>query len=282
MLIVAAAAAFPQASSTVVLSNGVDLELTADFGHPTGEEALTVEMVKATGNSFYRIFWDQNHLAVFAYRLEVTLAASGETLSAVAKPCEDDFAARYPDADGGKPVPSLSSERPLGALGSGQSATLELFNIPGMGLEVSDTVRMKVNQSGGSGGMRLAGVRVYTDHHAISGPPPPNAVQGAYVMFYIPGRGGFFFSAGPVPGRPFMIAGTIDHNRMQFNVENVDYECVASSNILVGLTTGDVWVYHDPSYQPEGNWTQDPKSTPAGVEDFFTAGSDSLGWWLPQ
>jgi len=43
---------------------------------------------------------------------------------------------------------------------------------------------------------------------------------------------------------------------------------------------GELWVYHDPNYKPEGNWT---KTNPAGGSDdeFFTAASDSLKWWLP-
>ncbi len=273
-------AAFGQTSTTITVSNGVQIEWTADLGHPTGQEQLTVEIVRASGNSFYRIFHDQNHLAVYAYELEVDLSPSGETLSATAKPVEDEFAARYPDADGGKPVPTLSSDHALGPLESGQSATLALFEIPGMGLEVSDAIRVKMNQNAESGAMRLAGLRVFLKGNLISGAPPPSAVAGRFVMFYIPGRGGFFFSAEPVAGKPFVDAGTVDHNRMRFTVENDDYECTASAPILAGASAGQVWVYHDPSYQPSGAWTQDPKAAAPGEESFFTAASDALGWWL--
>jgi hypothetical protein len=273
--------AFGQASSTVTISNGVELEVTADLGHPTGEEQLTVEMARASGNSFYRIFWDQNKLAVFAYELRVDLASNGESINLTALPCETEFASRYPQADAGKPVPSLSAERALSAIGSGQTALLPLFEIPGMGIHLTDTVRVKLNQAGGSGALHLAGARVMIKGQVISGAsPPPSAVSGKFVMFYLPDRGGFFFSGGPVNGRPFVSTGMADRNILRFTVDNEDYEVVASAPIFSNADGGQVWVYHDPAYEPEGNWTQDPHSPTPGVEQFFTAGSDSLGWWL--
>jgi hypothetical protein len=281
LLVLAALGAFPQTSSTVIVSNGVQLEISADMGHPTGQEQLTVSVARASGDSFYRIFRDQNNLMVYAYELEVNLSPSGDAVTVTAKPAEDEFAARYPNADAGKPVPSLSSDHVLGPLGSGQSATLNLFEIPGMGLQVSDSVRVKLDQNGESGAMRFAGLRVFENNKLISGPPPPSSVAGRFVMFYLPGRGGFFFSAEPVPGRPFADAGTVERNRMRFTVENENFECTSSSPILSGSSAGQVWVYHDPSYAPSGTWTQDPKTATPGEENFFTAASDSLGWWLP-
>jgi hypothetical protein len=273
--------AFGQISSLITVSNGVQIEITADLGKPTGQEQLTVEMARASGNSFYRIFRDQNKLAVFAYELKVDLAAGGEALTAVAQPVETEFAARYPNADAGKPVPTLSADHPLGSLSSGASASLGLFEIPGMGIQLTDTMRVKLNQrGGGAGALRLAGLRVTLNRQPISGPAPSSSVAGTFVMFYLPGRGGFFFSAEQPVGRPFENIGTIEGARLRFTVNNDNYECIASQPILPQGENGQVWVYNDPSYVPESNWTQDPHSATAGGEQFFTAASDSLGWWL--
>jgi len=274
------ALAFGQTASTVTISNGVQLQVSSDLGAPTGQEQLSVEMVRASGHSFYRIFWDQNKLAVFAYELRVDLASDGESLDATAVPCEDEFAARFPQADAGKPVPTLSSDHALGPLGSGETASLPLFEIPGMGLHLTDAVSVKLNQAGGAGALHLAGVRVTVNGQAVSGPAPPSAVAGRFVMFYLPGRGGFFFSSGPVNGQPFVGSGTVDRNTLRFTVDNDDYQVISSAPILEHSDAGQVWVMHDPSYVPEGNWTQDPHSATPGVQQFFTAGSDSLGWWL--
>jgi hypothetical protein len=277
-----------QVSSLINVSNGVQLEITADFGKPTGQEQLTVEIARASGNSFYRIFSDQNKLAVFAYELTVNLSSGGNSLTATAGPVEKEFAARYPNADAGKPVPTLSSDHALGPLSSGESAFLGLFEIPGMGIKLTDTLRVKLNVNEGagkSGSLRLAGVQVFRNGQKISGPAPPATVTGRFVMLYLPGHGGFFFALEPVVGFPFVNAGTIEGRRLRFTVENINFECTTTEPILAhsdgGAVNGQVWVYHDPAYVPEGNWTQDPHSpAPPGSEEFFTAAADSLGWWL--
>ena len=273
-----------QESSTISLNNGVQLRITTSLGEPTGQEKLRVDLARASGNSFYRIFRDQNNLAVFAYELEVGLSSDGTALSVTAKPCETEFAARFPGVDAGKPVPSLSSDHPLGPLGSGQKAELGLFEIPGMGLSVKEIVEVKLNEeAAGAGGLRLAGVDVSIDGKHVAGPGARGAVSGRYVMFYIPGQGGYFFATEAVDGRAFMKAGSIDGNRMKFTVDNTNFECIAEEPILKDSGGGELWVLHDPTYRPEGNWTQDVQSGNAAEDaasEFFTAGSDSLNWWF--
>jgi hypothetical protein len=39
-------------------------------------------------------------------------------------------------------------------------------------------------------------------------------------------------------------------------------------------------VYHNPDFHPAGNWTQSDLSSDSR-EQFFTAASDSLNWWVP-
>ena len=264
-----------QLSSTVSLNNGVGLQVTASLGQPTGQQTLTIDMARASGNSFYRIFWDQNHLAVFAYELVVDLMPGGATLRATAKPAEDEFAARYRDADAGKPVPTLSADHELGPLGSDQSATLDLFNIPGMGLSVSETIQVKFDAER-SGTLRFTRLTVAENGKPIAG-PAPGAVAGRYTMFYVPGGGAYFFSMEAVPGRNFTKAGTIDGLHVRFSLDNVDYDCISTAPIHAN--GGEIWVLHDPSYKPAGNWTRDRQS--GAGEEFFMAASDSLGWWLP-
>jgi hypothetical protein len=282
-LVLARAFSIAQVSSNISLSNGVQLEIAAGFGAPTGEEKLDVEMARASGNSFYRIFHDQNKLAVFAYELMVDLTPDGSAVRATAKPVETEFAARFPGADAGKPVPSLSSDHPMGPLTTGQSAELGLFEVPGMGLKVTDTIRVKMGQeSGAPGPLRFSGIRLSMDRKPVTGAPPPGSVSGRYVMFYVPGSGGFFFSTEQPAGRPFVKAGSIDGAHMQFTIENINYDLTASAPFLANGAGGEVWIYHDPNYRPAGNWTNDLHTgISASPDQFFMAASDSLSWWLP-
>jgi len=286
MLIAGASLCMAQLSSTVALSNGVEVQVTANLGQPTGAETLTVEMARASGNSFYRIFKDQNNLDVFAYELSIGLSPDGKELHFVGKPVETEFAARYPNADAGKPVPTLSSDHEFVPLESGQDDQIGLFEIPGVGLRVSDSVKATLHAAGegaGSGGpLRFADLKVSINGTPAAGPARAS-VSGRYAMFYIPGQGGYFFATEAPSGRNFTKAGSIDHNRMQFNVDNVSYDCSGGESVLDNAEGGEIWVFHDPSYQPTGNWTEDisaPANHPAKA-GFFTAASDSLSWWLP-
>jgi hypothetical protein len=282
-----AAAQVPSAGSlNVSLSNGVQLQIATNLGQPTGQQALTVEMVRASGDSFYRIFRDQNKLAVFAYELVINLDPSGLRLRALAKPCETEFAARFPDADGGKPTPTLSSDQQLASIASGQTAEIPLFEIQGMGTQVIDKIRLRMDDSPApaAGRMRLSGLKVTVNRTAVAG-SAPSAVAGKFAMIYIPGRGAYFLSTEAVPDRPFVKAGTIDRNRMTFDIDNDSYEAVASAPILANPDNGELWVYHDPAYKPAGNWTQNLRSgrpSKSADLDFFTAASDSLSWWFGQ
>lgn len=92
---------FAQTSSSVSLSNGVQLTIACS----SNPDRLRIELEPASGNSFYRIFRDENNLAVFVYALLVE-PPDGDHFRVTAKPAVDDFAARFPNADGGKPAHS--------------------------------------------------------------------------------------------------------------------------------------------------------------------------------
>ncbi|HEY6344915.1 MAG TPA: hypothetical protein VIY49_25750 [Bryobacteraceae bacterium] len=278
-----------QAVSTVALSNGVQLKIAAQLGQPTGQQTLTVVMSRASGDSFYRVFRDQNGLAVFAYELAVSLSSSGNVVALTAKPVETAFAERFPDADGGKPVPTLSSVQVLEPIGSGSRAEIGLFELQGMGLKVVDTAEVVLGPSSEAGEtaspnrLHLAEVKLKIDDMPIERTGPEGSVTGQYGMIYVPGRGAVLLSSGPVAAQGFVKAGTIDGSRLQFVWNNETYEADSAAPILDVEGSGELWVRFDPSYQPSGNWTKtrSPDDSSPATEEFFVAASDSLGWWLP-
>ena len=269
-------------SSVVSLSNGVRLRISAD------RSALATELAPASGNSFYRIFRDENGLVVFAYEIAVERTPDGNQFRITAKPAGDKFAARFPNADAGKPVPTLSAARESPLLESGDRFPIELPADPAKGGSLTDTVEMRLNRGGAEGGdntpsaagLRFAGIRVSINHVLASPARSGVIVSGRYAMFYIPGRGGYFFATAPVDGRPFVEAGWIDRTHMQFTLENDTYDCDAQAPILAQAERGQIWVYHDPHYKPAGNWTRNLAEGQASTDEFFTAASDSLKWWL--
>ncbi len=284
LLMLAAASCYAQASARVALSNGIQLTIATRSGNAT-PVTLKSSLEPASGDSFYRIFRDENNLAVFAYELAVARTADGERFRVTAKPATEDFAARFPNADGGKPTPTLSASLESPVLNSGEGFTIPVPTNPGLEQNLTDRVQILLGQRGGandgaasSAKIRFSGLKV-SIHGQPASPSGAGAdVAGRYAMFYIPGRGGYFFSTEPVDQPQFSDVGIVDGKHLTFTIDNENYDCTANAPILVQADRGQLWAYHDANYKPAGNWT---KTDPANYrEEFFTAASDSMQWWL--
>jgi hypothetical protein len=285
VLLPAAFACHAQTTAGVSLSNGVQLTITNRTGNAT-PLTLKSSLEPASGDSFYRIFRDENNLAVFAYELEVVRTQDGQNFRVTARPATEAFATRYPNADGGKPTPTLSTvlESPL--LHSGENFTIPIPTNPGLGQDLTDVVQIRIGERGalndgaaaGSAQIRFAGLKVYIQEKSASPTGAGSDVAGRYAMFYLPGHGGYFFSTEAVDERPFQQVGVVDGKHLTFTIDNETYDATATSPILVHSDRGELWVYHDPNYKPTGNWT---KNDPASNKDqYFTAAADSMRWWV--
>jgi hypothetical protein len=286
LLAISLSTAFPQDSSVVSLSNGVQLRITAAAIPADSEHHLKAEFKAATGNSVYRVFRDDTGLAVYAYELVVDRLADGNHFQIAAKPAGQDFATKFPNADGGKPTPTLSQTLQSPPLNSGGRFTVEIPTNPGWFEHRTDTVQIGFGGGGTNRGgqsaplLRFAGVKVSINGAAVPILDPGAVVSGRFVMFYIPEKGGYFFSSQFVDSRAFIQAGVVDGTRLKFTIDNESYDVTADVPILVGSQRGQLWVYRDANYKPAGNLTKtDPNSRAAA--GFFTAASDSLDWWLP-
>jgi hypothetical protein len=284
-LLAAVTAAPAQVSSNVALSNGVQLTINtrAEQGTPV---ALKASLEPASGDSFYRIFRDQNNLAVFAYELVVTRTPDGQQFRVTAKAATEDFAARFPNADGGKPTPTLSSPLESPLLSSGDKFVIPVPSDPGLAQTLTDTVVIRLNQPGATADagsessvqIRFSGLKVSINNQPASPSGAGSVVAGRFAMFYIPGRGGYFFSTEPVDQPVFLDIAIVDGKQLKFTVDNDTYDCVSGASILTHSERGQLWVHHDANYKPAGNWTNsDPESS---RQEFFTAAADSLQWWL--
>jgi hypothetical protein len=284
LILVAAASAYPQVSSRVALSNGTQVSIATRSANDS-PVSLKTSLAPASGDSFYRIFRDENNLAVFAYELEVARTPDGDNFRITAKPATEEFATRFPNADGGKPTPTLSAKLESPLLSSGQSFPIPIPSDPGLGQTLTDTVQIIIGQRGGtndavpaSAQIRFADLRVFIKGQQVTPSGAGADVAGRFAMFYIPGRGGYFFSTDPVNERPFLQVGVVDGKHLTFTVDNDMYDATTSAPILVHADRGQLWVYHDPNYKPSGNWTK--ADLASNREEFFTAASDSLQWWV--
>jgi hypothetical protein len=286
-LAMSAATCSAQVSAGVSLSNGIQLRIYAQTAEGT-PVALKTDIQPASGNSFYRIYRDENSLAVFAYELSVTRTPDGTQFQATAEPAGSEFAAKFPNADGGKPTPTLSEPRESPLLSSGDRFTIDIPTDPGLQQTITDTVQIRLNQRGAPPAepgaqpalLRFVALSVNINGKLVSPSSVSAVVAGRYAMFYLPGRGGYFFASDAADHRQFARIGVVDGTHLRFTVDNESYECESDSPILVKSERGEIWVYHDAGYKPAGNWTKSDLSDETG-DQFFTAASDSLNWWLP-
>jgi hypothetical protein len=276
-----------QVSSNVALSNGVQLTIDARTGDGS-PVALKPNLEPASGSSFYRIFRDENNLAVFAYELAITRTPDGQQFRVTAKAATEDFAVRFPNADGGKPTPTLSEPLDSPLLNSGDKFVIPVPSDPGLHQTITDTVQIRLNERGSatteagtqssSDQIRFSGLKVSINSQVASPSGAGTVVTGRFAMFYVPGHGGYFFAVEPVAQPPFLQVGIVDGKHLKFTVDNDMYDCVSEASILTHSDSGQLWVYHDANYKPSGNWT---KSDPASSRnEFFTAAGDSMQWWL--
>lgn len=286
IMLASAALILAQASSNVALSNGVQLNIDTRAAEGT-PVTLKASLEPASGDSFYRIFRDQDNLAVYAYELVVTRTPDGQQFRVTAKAATEAFAAKFPNADGGKPTPTLSSPLESPLLSSGNKFVIPISSDPGLHQTLTDTVQIRLGQRGAPAieagsqpaeQIRLAALKVSVNNQAASPSGAGTVVTGRFAMFYIPGRGGYVFSTEPVDQHEFQQIGVVDGKHLRFTLDNDVYECASDAQILVHSERGQLWVYHDPNYKPAGNLT---KSDPASSRDeFFTAAADSVQWWL--
>jgi len=282
-MLLAATKGFAQVSSNVSLSNGVQLTITCN----SNPSALKIDLEPASGNSFYRVFRDENNLAIFAYQLQVERTSDGDHFRLTAKPAGDDFAAKFPNADGGKPTPTLPEPRVSPLLASGDKFTIDIAVIPGVADNLSDTVQIRLNARGASSEpasqaaapLRFVGLKVQINGQLVSASGPGATVAGRYVMFYVPGHGAYFLSSEQVESPAFVKIGVVDHTHLRFTLDNETYDSDSDAPILRSSDRGEIWVFNDPDYKPSGNWTSSNPGTQR--DEFFAAASDSLKWWLP-
>jgi hypothetical protein len=284
MLVAFGFPAMAQQVSSIALNNGVRLRIETSIGQPTGTTTVAPSMLPASGDSFFRVFRDQNNLAVYAYELVIDRPDGGDEFHLVVRPAGERFARLAPNSDGGKPVPTVAENRELGVLHSGQPIQFPVYNVPGAGVDVVDTIVLTLEDTDAApaAGIRFDGLKVYINKTLVA-PAATGSVSGRYAMFYVPGQGGYFFSSEPAPGKGFVEAGWFDHARMQFTLDNVTYDCVASAPFLTQNDRGEAWVYHDPNYKPQGNWTK-PLNDPGELTrppQFFTGAANTLAFWVP-
>lgn len=102
--------------------------------------------------------------------------------------------------------------------------------------------------------LRLEDYRVFVNGRARTAERAHGGCAGPLVWIYIPGRGQFAFSIKPRPGYGFEKAGVIEENKIVFSVKGERIEWHSKLPILAGGGNFNLYVRHDPNFQPKLAW----------------------------
>ena len=84
--------------------------------------------------------------------------------------------------------------------------------------------------------------------------PVRGGVSGSIIWLYLPGRGRFIFSIMPREGYDFQKIGTIQNNKISFQIAGDRYEWISSATVFGGAgSSWNLWVLHDPDYSPQND-----------------------------
>jgi hypothetical protein len=203
------------------------------------------------------VLLDSSSHVVFAYDLELPDTEAEEPVRLLVKPVSAEYARTL-----GWPLPTFSSVRTVFLKAPGERASIELLVNPKTGQKIVDVLELTTAPDvagGGAGGrsgdtpareLRFSHAELWSNGVKLT-PESANAISGNVVMLYVPGLGGFFFTREEPKGYGFTRTGLVEGNRLKFTWANQTYECVSAAPILPGDTDSQIWVFHDPHYQPK-------------------------------
>jgi hypothetical protein len=96
--------------------------------------------------------------------------------------------------------------------------------------------------------------KLMVNEQAILGAESPvrGGVSGPIIWLYLPGRGRFIFSLVPREGYDFQKIGTIQDNKISFQIAGDRYEWISSTTVFGGASGGwKLWVLHEADYSPQ-------------------------------
>ena len=259
---------------------GVRVKITA---------ASAASGVTGSANSVFRVFYDRERRLVFGYELLAERVSPGDTFHVVAKPLTAEYLRNHPTetlAPGydAQHLPTLDSQRELPLVVAGDQASIDIpLNSPA-GASVTDTVQVSLEtmqqmraQEAATTSYRyfdMRNVKVFLNGKLITPDANRGGVAGEHILLYLPGHGAFVFTNEPLPGYSFEQLGYVNGNKLSFSFQADNYECVTDAPILPRVENAEIWVIHDPDYQPKA-WTKSPK------DEFFTAGAGAVRNLLP-
>jgi hypothetical protein len=219
----------------------------------------------------HRVLVDAAGKYIFGYDLLIRSVAASKTFTIAVKPLdgavESKLVKSSPEVQPPR-IATLPQATEPQILADGDSFALDLLVNQKTGVKIVDFVRVSFDRSNlwddnprtlprdftlDAVALTLADYRLLIDGKLVAAGKPGTTFGGALVWCYVEGRGRFIFSLVPREGYQFQKVGIIKDDRIEFTVKGSHYEWLSSSPILPNGGTWNLWVLHDPKYEPFGS-----------------------------
>jgi hypothetical protein len=219
----------------------------------------------------HRVLEDQGGRFVFGYDLWVTANPTLKQFRIAVRPLDPEFERRLmKDQNGDSPVSLATvstfpkSTEPQ-TLDDGDAFSLDLLVNQGAGIKIVDVVKVTFDRSNlkdlnprnpardftlDAVELEVKNYRLLINGNVAGVGKSTRGCAGALLWFYVQDRGRFIVSLVPRAGYEFQKVGVIEDNRIEFTIDDNRYEWLSSSPVLPGGGTWNLWVLHDPKYEP--------------------------------
>ena len=239
--------------------------------------AVTPQMLIDDNNVIHRVLVDGEGGYVFGYDLVIEPVNASKQFKVSVRPLtpafEERLRARQPAsprrAQQGLSISTLPRSTPLQTIEDGDAFTLDLLINPQTGIKIVDLVKLSFDRarlwqapptnSAPPRDFTLANVemavrdyKLLINGEAVAGGKPTRGCTGALLWFYVQDRGRFIFSLMPHDGFNLQkIEGAISDNKISFDWKGDHYEWLSSSPIVGSGGNWNLWLLHDPDYNPD-------------------------------
>jgi hypothetical protein len=110
--------------------------------------------------------------------------------------------------------------------------------------------------------LKVLGSKIMVNGELEGGNGAGGGCAGSIIWFYLPNRGRFIVSLVPRPGYDFQKIATIEDNKILFSIGGDRYEWLSTSPIVGDGGSWNLWVLHDPDYQPSDIFRTEENPTP--------------------
>lgn len=216
----------------------------------------------------HRVLVDGDGRPMFGYDLLVTANAALKQFTVTARPLDLQFEKRLMARSGSQSltgITTLPQSSDLQRLDDGDAFSLDLLVNAESGIKIVDVVKVSFDRTMlwnpnprslprdftlDAVQLAIKEYQLILNGKTIANSKSTTGCAGALVWFYVPEHGRFIFSLVPRDGYQFQKVGLVASNKIEFTVGSDHYEWISSAPVLGDGGTWNLWVLHDPKYEP--------------------------------